>query len=122
MLFKEYLILNSDEKHITIPMENKPSFSQSGVPQKDFFLFSIFNILCCNVCLGIPALVYSVKTREANKHGRYQDASASSRLSKIFNIYSVLVGLLILALIIIIEFHLLNNLKESLDKLKNKNY
>lgn len=99
-------------------MENKPNFDQPGVPQKDFFIFSIFSILCCNVCLGIPALVYSVKTREANKHDRFQDAAASSKLSKRFNIYSVITGLLILILYIFFHSYLIktNGLNESLRK------
>lgn len=72
-------------------------------PPKDYLIISVLNSIFCCICLGIPALIFSVKTKEATKYGHFQKAFEYSRKSMKFNILAFVLGLL--AILIFFFFH-----------------
>ena len=59
-------------------------FCLQGPISPDYLGFSIFTCLCCFWCVGIPALVKSVSTRDANARGD-PNAAAYSREALLLN-------------------------------------
>jgi hypothetical protein len=53
---------------------------------------SIINLVFCGICLGVPALIYSIKAREKYRFGRYQEAKENARTAKKFNIAAFVIG------------------------------
>jgi hypothetical protein len=68
---------------------------------KDHLVFSIISLIFLNLIAGIIALVFSVKTRRAWRRQRYQDAREYSKMSFIFNIIAVVLGLMFYIFLII---------------------
>jgi uncharacterized membrane protein len=71
----------------------------TGVMDKspdDYLFCSIFNTFCCCLFLGIAALIYSIKTRQANEHGQRDHAQQFSKKAKRFNTIAFAVGLILL--------------------------
>jgi len=80
--------------------------------QDDYLVCSIINLVFCGICLGIPALIYSIKAREKYRFGRYQEAQDNARTAKKFNIAAFVIGSVcfIFAIVIhIIFFYFLNS-------------
>ncbi|XP_078507162.1 transmembrane protein PMIS2 [Lissotriton helveticus] len=65
------------------------------VYEKDYLGYSIFNLLCCCLCLGIAALVFSIKTRDANQRGDINEARANSATARNLNHVSLGIGIAI---------------------------
>lgn len=81
-----------------------PSSTKPKHPYKTFlsyYLFSIFNVLCCNVCLAVPSLVYVVKARVAARQGRTRVAEINATRSLEWGTLSFIFGFLSLSLFII---------------------
>nr|XP_055067131.1 synapse differentiation-inducing gene protein 1-like [Misgurnus anguillicaudatus]XP_055067132.1 synapse differentiation-inducing gene protein 1-like [Misgurnus anguillicaudatus] len=70
-------------------------------PLPDYLCYSIFNMICSCLPLGIAALVYSISTRNANISGLQQIAEKNSRIARILNHSALGIGLTILVLYII---------------------
>ena len=68
--------------------------TKSKPKPEDYLNFSIFNTIFCCFCLGIPALIYSVKSREAAKY-EPDDAAIYSKKAKLYNILAFIFGLII---------------------------
>ncbi|XP_038309038.1 uncharacterized protein LOC111090112 isoform X1 [Canis lupus familiaris] len=60
-------------------------------PEKDYLYLSMISFFFF-ILLAIPALLFSIKTREANFHGDQRTAQINSRLALGFSISSILVG------------------------------
>ena len=71
----------------------------------DYLLWSILNIFIC-VLFAMPALFFSIQTREMKKIGEIKKAKQNSRRSLVFNIVASVVGILVIMLIIILRFAL----------------
>ncbi|CAH7364242.1 transmembrane protein 233 [Phodopus roborovskii] len=65
-------------------------------PAKDYLCLSITSFCFC-ILLAIPALVFSLKTREANNDGDWRRAQRNSRLALAFSVSSILVGCILMA-------------------------
>ncbi|XP_054638327.1 proline-rich transmembrane protein 1-like [Dunckerocampus dactyliophorus] len=71
-------------------------------PVNDYLCYSIFNMLCCCLPLGIAALIYSINAREANHSGDQLAAERNSRTARTLN--HVGLGLGIGAIILMIVY------------------
>ncbi|KAG8569943.1 hypothetical protein GDO81_014602 [Engystomops pustulosus] len=68
------------------------------VPQplyKDHLSWSIVNMICCCLPLGIAALVFSIQTKDAIHRQDYPAAAQRSRSAYIINIVALVLGLCI---------------------------
>ncbi|XP_062394674.1 proline-rich protein HaeIII subfamily 1-like [Sardina pilchardus] len=70
-------------------------------PVPDYLGYSIFNLLCCCLPLGIAALIFSISTREANSHGDRLTAEKNSQTARKLNHAALALGLIITATVII---------------------
>ncbi|XP_023681969.1 dispanin subfamily A member 2b-like [Paramormyrops kingsleyae] len=73
----------------------------STAPTKDYLGISIFNTLCCCLPLGVIAIIYSLRARDANAAGDSTRAEQASHTAKILNISGIVTGLIFLVIIII---------------------
>ncbi len=74
--------------------------SSAQIPNH-YLCWSIFNTLCCNVCLGIVAIIYSVETRKSIKNHNLAGAQRESSAAFKFNLASFLSGALVTILLIL---------------------
>ncbi len=65
--------------------------------------WSIFNILCCCVILGILACVKSRETRDRKRFGDLQGALKASKSAKILNICATVIGIIIIIIAAILQ-------------------
>ncbi|KAJ8287617.1 hypothetical protein COCON_G00002760 [Conger conger] len=70
-------------------------------PKPDYLGYSIFTMLCCCLPLGLAALIYSIKTRDANNQGLQQKADGSSRTARNLNHAALGIGIAIIILYIV---------------------
>ena len=61
--------------------------------QSDYLFCSILNLVCCCFCLGLPALIYSIKAREQFRSGFSLEAKDNAKIAKNLNIFGTLLGL-----------------------------
>ncbi|XP_036414445.1 interferon-induced transmembrane protein 1-like [Colossoma macropomum] len=71
-------------------------------PLPDYLGFSIFTMLCCCLPLGIAALVFSIKTRDANMSGNRPLAESNSRTARILNNTALGIGIVITIVYIVL--------------------
>uniref|UniRef100_A0A8D0JYD7 Uncharacterized protein n=2 Tax=Sus scrofa TaxID=9823 RepID=A0A8D0JYD7_PIG len=71
-------------------------------PEKDYLFLSIISIFFC-ILLAIPAILFSIKTREANLLGNQRKAQINSRRALAFSISSILVGSIMVICSIVIR-------------------
>ncbi|KAG7229462.1 hypothetical protein INR49_012861 [Caranx melampygus] len=71
-------------------------------PVNDYLGYSIFNLLCCCLPLGIAALIYSILAREANHAGDRMTAERNSRTAKILNHVGLGIGIGAFVVIVVI--------------------
>ena len=71
----------------------------------DYLPWSVANIFIC-VIIALPALFFSVQTRDLNRAGNVKKAKVNSNRSLILNIIASVVGLLTILLAVILRFAL----------------
>lgn len=71
----------------------------------DYLAWSVANIFIC-VIIALPALFFSVQTRDLNRAGLVKKAKVNSKRSLILNIIASVVGLLTILLAVILRFAL----------------
>lgn len=71
----------------------------------DYLPWSVANIFIC-VIIALPALFFSVQTRDLNRAGNVKKAKINSKRSLILNIVASVVGLLTILLAVILRFAL----------------
>ena len=81
----------SNSKERLVEYENMP---------KDYVVWSVVNIIFFNTFFGLIAFYYSIKTRDLFFTGNLERAQNASKYAKIFNIASVMVGVLIVLALI----------------------
>ncbi|KAJ1132433.1 hypothetical protein NDU88_010746 [Pleurodeles waltl] len=69
--------------------------AQLPAHENDYLGYSIFNLICCCLCLGAAALVFSIKTRDANHRGDISEARANSVTARNLNHVSLGIGICI---------------------------
>jgi hypothetical protein len=75
----------------------------SALVPNDYLCWSIFNTIFCNICFGVMAIVYSVKTRQSIQHHSLANAQQQSSAAFKLNMAAFLVGLLVIVLIILLN-------------------
>ncbi|KAL8220130.1 UNVERIFIED_CONTAM: hypothetical protein K2H54_039359 [Gekko kuhli] len=70
--------------------------------EPDYLAYSIFTMLCCCLPLGIAALVYSVRTRDANQTGNGAEAQRNSRMARNLAHSALGVGLVLVIVYIVL--------------------
>ncbi|XP_069460939.1 proline-rich transmembrane protein 1-like [Ambystoma mexicanum] len=65
--------------------------------EQDYLGYSIFTCLCCCWPIGLAALIFSIKTRDANTRGDRPTASSNSRKTLILNNTALVLGILLTA-------------------------
>uniref|UniRef100_A0A665UN88 Uncharacterized protein n=1 Tax=Echeneis naucrates TaxID=173247 RepID=A0A665UN88_ECHNA len=75
--------------------------SRSVVPS--YLGWSIFNTLCCCLPLGIAAIVYSCKAKNANAAGESTIAAHASRTAKILNVVALVCGIILIIIFIALK-------------------
>ena len=83
----------------------RPSRRNQHNAPKDYLPWSIANIFIC-VIIALPALFFSVQTRDMKRMGNIKKAKANSKRSLILNIIASVVGLLTILLAVILRFAL----------------
>ncbi|XP_069057268.1 proline rich transmembrane protein 1B-like [Pleurodeles waltl] len=63
--------------------------------ETDYLGYSIFTMLCCCLPIGIGALIYSIKTRDANNNGDADQARKLSRTALTLNNVALGLGIAI---------------------------
>uniref|UniRef100_A0A8C8YI29 Transmembrane protein 233 n=1 Tax=Prolemur simus TaxID=1328070 RepID=A0A8C8YI29_PROSS len=74
----------------------------SHPPEKDYLFLAIISFFFF-ILLAIPALFFSLKTREANFLGNQRKAQKNSRLALGFSISSILVGSMVIICSIVLR-------------------
>ncbi len=66
-------------------------------------LWSIFNILCCCLCLGCVAYHFSMHTDSLKKQGNIQDALNASKHARLMNIITTIAGIILIGIYIVYQ-------------------
>uniref|UniRef100_A0A8C5QY85 Interferon-induced transmembrane protein 3 n=1 Tax=Leptobrachium leishanense TaxID=445787 RepID=A0A8C5QY85_9ANUR len=83
------------------PQETTVVVQASVAPIRDHLVWSIFNVAYFNVCcLGLLALVFSVKSRDRKVIGDISGSISYGATARNFNIAATLIGILLVALFI----------------------
>lgn len=85
--------------------QNRPSRRHDYNKPLDYLAWSVANIFIC-VIVALPALFFSVQTRDLNRAGNLKKAKVNSKRSLILNIIASVVGLLTILLAVILRFAL----------------
>ncbi|KAG9467279.1 hypothetical protein GDO78_015255 [Eleutherodactylus coqui] len=72
--------------------------------QKDYLGWSIFSLLCCFCPIGLAALIFSLKSRDASNQNDADSAVKHSRTAFSLNIAALVVGIIVLIIAIVFFF------------------
>ncbi|KPP75168.1 hypothetical protein Z043_105592 [Scleropages formosus] len=73
--------------------------------------WSIFNTLCCCLPLGVAAIIYSCRAKDAAAIGDSTRAQEASRTAKILNIVGLTLGIILIIIVIVIQVVARKNLQ-----------
>ncbi|XP_078507167.1 uncharacterized protein LOC144767643 [Lissotriton helveticus] len=81
----------------TVVVTTQPGVVVAPVPSyhRDCLGYSIFTMICCCLPIGIAALVFSIKTRDANSRGDVGMARSNSTTALILNHVALGIGLMV---------------------------
>jgi hypothetical protein len=96
-----------DTNRINVIEQPKSSRFLHHPEEKDYLFCSFFNLVCCCIWLGIPAVIYSTRARDYYKRGDYDGGRVQASCAKIYNIIGIGVGLCAaaIAILLIIVFN-----------------
>ncbi|XP_041649947.1 synapse differentiation-inducing gene protein 1-like isoform X2 [Cheilinus undulatus] len=89
------------QQTVTVQPAQYVTQPQPEHPINDYLCYSIFNMLCCCLPLGVAALIYSISAREANHVGDWMAAERSSRTARTLNHIGLGIGIGVIVLCII---------------------
>lgn len=104
------MVINPNEMPLYVP----PYMLDSVRPHRpgrdrdapsDYLPWSIANIFLC-VLFALPALFFSIQTREMKKSGDTKQARSNSKRSLLFNIMASIIGVMTILLAILLRFAL----------------
>ncbi|KAL8220135.1 UNVERIFIED_CONTAM: hypothetical protein K2H54_039399 [Gekko kuhli] len=75
--------------------------------EPDYLGYSIFTMLCCCMPLGVAALVYSIRTRDANRMGNGTEAQRNSRKARDFAHSALGLGIVLITVYIVLRVFIL---------------
>ncbi|CAF0922806.1 unnamed protein product [Brachionus calyciflorus] len=100
--------LHSNDTPLYVPpflMNNTRQSRHNHNAPRDYLPWSIANIFICAI-VAMPALFFSVQTRDQKKIGNIKKAKVNSKRALILNIVASVVGLLTILLAVILRFAL----------------
>ncbi|XP_072536843.1 proline-rich transmembrane protein 1-like [Salminus brasiliensis] len=74
-------------------------------PLPDYLGYSIFTMLCCCFPLGVAALIYSIKTQDANRAGHRAEAEKFSALAHNLNYIGLRIGVVVIGFSIFLTMY-----------------
>uniref|UniRef100_A0A803JKC7 Uncharacterized protein n=1 Tax=Xenopus tropicalis TaxID=8364 RepID=A0A803JKC7_XENTR len=96
---REFMVLPSQ------PQSTVVNIQPSEEPQKDHLVWSIFNLVYCNFCcLGLLALLFSVKSRDRKQFRDTSGAKHYATTSRSLNIATTVLSILCFLIFIILYF------------------
>ena len=114
-------LIDADQKHSRL--NSKSSYEDVPVMirfdyaiKKDYLLCSVINFLCCNMFIGLAAMILSIKSREQYRNGRYLDAKRNADIARALNIAGFTIGLVFILLIILYNLFLVFEFMTELSK------
>ena len=107
------MLNNTTTSHVTSQLDTPPAYQETTIrikpvdytEQKDYLIFSIFNIFCCGVLLGLPALICSIKARNNYRSSRHVEATKNAGIAKKLNIAGFVIGSICIIIIIVIRLY-----------------
>ncbi|XP_069596876.1 dispanin subfamily A member 2b-like [Ranitomeya imitator] len=100
--------MDGDNKKMYQPtsdvVDMQPGPVPHQTPQKDYLVWSIVNLICCCLPIGLAAVIYSVKTRDATHQNNAALASKHSGTAYKLNIAATVVGIIVIIVFIVIRF------------------
>ena len=77
----------------------------SPIPEVESYkTWSIFNVFCCFLILGLVACAFSDMTKQATLRGDIQGALSASKKARVINIIATLVGMISIIVIMLYQF------------------
>ncbi|KAM5132384.1 dispanin subfamily A member 2b-like [Mantella aurantiaca] len=70
---------------------------------KDYLVWSIISLICCCFPLGLAALIFSIKSRDANNQNDADTAAKHSRTSFYLNIAALVLGVILIIVIVAVQ-------------------
>ncbi|CAH1791885.1 unnamed protein product [Owenia fusiformis] len=86
----------------TQPMQNGMAVNV-GAPPPDYLAWSIFTTICCCFCLGIAAIVTSMKSRDYARAGDVKRAQQKSITARNLNFAGIVIGLIAIVAIVVLR-------------------
>ncbi|XP_063292631.1 synapse differentiation-inducing gene protein 1-like [Pelobates fuscus] len=83
-------------------------FAQSEQRTSDYLWWSIMNLVCCCLPLGIAAIIYSRKTRDAVLTHDMDSAARYSHKTLILNISALVIGIILNIIVLCVYFKVIN--------------
>ncbi|KAM3921167.1 dispanin subfamily A member 2b-like [Leptodactylus fuscus] len=72
--------------------------------QKDYLVWSIMSLLCCFCPLGLAALIFSIKSRNASNENDSDGAVKHSKTAFYLNIAALVMGIIMIIIIAVLSF------------------
>ncbi|CAJ0950184.1 unnamed protein product [Ranitomeya imitator] len=92
--------MEGDGKKMYQPTVNVVTMQPGPVPhqppQKDYLVWSIVNLICCCLPLGLAAVIFSVKSRDATQRNNVELAAKHSGTAYGLNIAATMTGVIFL--------------------------
>ena len=77
--------------------------SNATQPPRDYIVLSLLSLIYCNVCFGLPAFIFSVKSRDFKHNGKNVEAERTGLLAKRFSIAAIACGAVLILIIFILQ-------------------
>jgi hypothetical protein len=87
--------------HVHSPMNGPYLMAANTMNIPDYFVWSIFNTLCCLWPIGLVATIISVITKRKKTNGDFQGARSASTCAAAMNILATLGGIIMIILAIL---------------------
>ncbi|XP_056400023.1 dispanin subfamily A member 2b-like [Hyla sarda] len=89
----------------------QPGAAPHPPPPSDHLVWSIMNLICCCMPLGLAALIFSIKTRNAHYENDAPLAAGHSHTAKALNIAATVIGMVIIIIFLAIYFAVIFHFK-----------
>ena len=86
------------------PVASAPPTPPKGSPPKTYLPEAIFCLVCCGGIFAIPAIVFAAQVNSKFNTGDYEGAQKASNNAKLWCIIAVVIGVIVNALVIAIQF------------------
>ncbi|XP_069598576.1 dispanin subfamily A member 2b-like [Ranitomeya imitator] len=110
--------MDGDGKKMYQPTANVVTMQPGPVsyqtPQKDYLVWSIINLICCCLPLGLAAIIFSIKTRDATHQNNSLLAAKHSRTAYALNVAATVIGVILTIIFLVIYFLVLFHYKDHL--------